>query len=180
MAKLILKRFHCVIDTDEAGSESPYFLTYVADFATGRSELTMTRQGNWHNEVDRGEIWTVNHTVAQGFDFTPAHTLVLSAMVEEDEGLDIQTGELPLIQQLLDAKVKGLRDAGATQVNGTVAATLRGTFKSAIALALATGSGASDDAMGVKRVTLKSQPGELALVSFSGDTGLYRVRYGVA
>ncbi|MBI5259957.1 MAG: hypothetical protein HY855_25880 [Burkholderiales bacterium] len=180
MAKLILKRFHCVVDTDESGAESPYFLSFVADIGTGATHLKMTRQGNWHNEVDQGEIWTVNDTVADGFALVPSKTLVLSAMVEEDEGLDVTTNELALIKQMLTTKWNSIRQSGANIVNGSVSGPMATTMRTMIALALSSSAGANDDPMGVKVVKLTGQAGELELVRFQADDGLYRVRYAQA
>lgn len=180
MSKLILKRFHCVEDTDEIGGESPYFLTFVGDIATGQTAFKMTRHGNWHNEVDKGEIWQVNETVASGFDFVPAKTVVLSAMVEEDEGLDVNSGEVNTIHAIVRAKLNDFRSAGAHTVTPGIASSLISAFRSGLTLALLTSSGAADDPMGVRRVTLTGQAGDLPLVSFSGDDGRYRVRYAQA
>lgn len=179
MSTLILKRFQCVVDTDEVGSESPYFLTFVGDLASGKSAMKPTRQGNWHNEVDKGEIWTVNDTVTTSVPLVPATTVVLSAMVEEDEGVDINESEIAIIRTAMDGKLKSLRLQGHTTA-ATAAGPLRLHFLSAISLALSTGSGADDDLMGVKRVTLKPGTGDLSVVPFKADTGFYNVRYAVA
>ena len=180
MSKLILKRFQCVIDTDELGSESPYFLTFVGDIGSGKTTLKMTRQGNWENEVDKGEIWTVNETVAEGFALVPAKTLVLSAMVEEDEGLDVNGNEMTMIHNVLIAKLNGFRQAGATIVNSAIAGPMASAFKSVLGLALFSTTGAADDYMGTKRVALSGNVGDLPVVSFVGDGGRYNVRYAVA
>lgn len=180
MAKLILKRFQCVVDTDELGSESPYFLTFVGDIGSGKTTLKMTRQGNWENEVDKGETWTVNETVAEGFDLVPNKTLVLSAMVEEDEGLDVNGSELTTIRNVLTNKLNGFRAAGATIVNGSISSPMITAFKNALKLALSSSSGADDDYMGTKRVSLTGHNGDLPVVSFIADDGKYNVRYAVA
>jgi hypothetical protein len=177
MAKLILKRFQCVIDTNELGSESPYFLTFVGDFATGKTALKLTRQGNWHNEVDQGETWIVNETVADGFDLVPTKTVVLSAMVEEDEGLDVNSVEINMIRSVLTARLNTLRQAGVTLVNATIANLMASTMKTALQLALSSASGADDDYMGTRRVPITGQSGDLQLITFNADSGLYRVRY---
>ena len=177
MAKLILKRFQCVIDTNELGSESPYFLTFVGDFATGKTALKLTRQGNWHNEVDQGETWTVNETVADGFDLVPTKTVVLSAMVEEDEGLDVNSVEINMIRSVLTSRLNTLRQAGVTLVNATIGNLMASTMKTALQLALSSASGADDDYMGTRRVPITGQSGDLQLITFNADRGLYRVRY---
>jgi hypothetical protein len=183
MAKLILKRFQCVVDTDELGSESPYFLTYVGDIRTEpnkKSKLKITRQGNWENEVDKGETWVVNETVAEGFDLIPSKTVVLSAMVEEDEGWDISSSDEDMIRNALDKKLADFRSAGVTNVNGAISSAMAATFKAALTLALSTASGADDDYMGIKRVTLTGHTGDLKPVPFKSGGGHYNVRYTVA
>ena len=170
MAKLILKRFQCVIDTNELGSESPYFLTFVGDFATGKTALKLTRQGNWHNEVDQGEIWTVNETVADGFDLVPTKTVVL----------DVNSVEINMIRSVLTARLNTLRQAGVTLVNATIANLMASTMKTALQLALSSASGADDDYMGTRRVPITGQSGDLQLITFNADSGLYRVRYAQA
>lgn len=180
MAKLILKRFQCVVDTDELGSESPYFLTFVGDIGSGKTSLKMTRQGNWENEVDKGETWTVNETVAEGFDLVPSKTLVLSALVEEDEGLDVNGNEVAMIRQVLTNKLNGFRAAGVTIINGTIVGPMVTAFNTALGLALSSSSGADDDFMGTKQVGLTGHSGELAPISFVRDDGKYKVRYAVA
>lgn len=182
MAKLILKRFHCAIDTNESGAESPYFFTYVGDLVTGESRFKMTRQGNWENEVDKGEIWTVNETVADGLGLTPSKTVALSAMVEEDEGLDVSAVERGMIKNLLDTKLQQFQQTGATLVNSAITGAMAQVFKNALSTALLTASGASDDLMGSPQVlALQGGPGELSkLAVFIAGGGQYRVRYAQA
>lgn len=189
MAKLILKRFHCAAGTSEIGSESPYFLTYVGDLSLGTGRLKMTRQGNWHNEVDQGEIWTVNHTVSDGFSLEPSKTVAISAMVEEDDGPDITSDEMhdniglfDGIEKALNKKLKGYKDSGSTIVNDTLRNGMVLTFRHSLLLALASESGAADDLMGMpKALKLQGHPGELTkLATFTGDGGVYHVRYAQA
>lgn len=180
MSKLILKRFHCVTETDEVGADSPYFLTFVGDIATGKTALKLTRQGNWHNEVDQGEIWTVNATVAEGFDFTPSKTIVLCGLVEEDEGVDINTTEVDNIRTVLSNRIKQYQATGANTVTALIRNDMAQLMRTMIAMSLLTSSGASDDIVGVKPLKPNGNTGEQALVSLVGDGGHYRVRYGVA
>jgi hypothetical protein len=173
MAKLILKEFRCVVDTDELGAESPYFLVFIGDLETGKTELKMIRQGNWHNEVDKGELWTVNAPVVSGFSFKPNPTLVLVALIEEDENLDISNFERDnLIKPLLAAKFKSFKDSGSTIVTGGIESGVSSTFKTALGLTLA-----NDDNMGIKRLKPNGQTGNQPLLNYFADTGHYRVRF---
>ena len=180
MSKLILKRFQCVTETDEVGADSPYFLTFVGDITTGKTALKLTRQGNWHNEVDQGEIWQVNATVADGFDFKPAKTLVLCAMVEEDEGLDISSAEVEQMQAALAQRLNQYRATGANVIKPIITNGMAQMMRSLVLMSTITSAGANDDLVGVKALTLNGNSGEQALVSLVGDGGHYRVRYGVA
>lgn len=181
MSKLILKRFQCVVETDEVGADSPYFLTFVGDITTGESDVKMTRQGNWHNEVDQGETWVVNATVANGFDFKPAKTLVLCAMVEEDEGVDITNNEVQsLIKTGMANRLKQYRDTGSNVIKPLITNGMASTFRGLIHAALLSGSGAADDLVAVKPLKLSGNSGDQSVVTLIGDGGRYNVRYSVA
>jgi len=180
MSKLILKRFHCVTETNEVGADSPYFLTFVGDITNGNTAMKLTRQGNWHNEVDEGEIWQVNATVADGFNFKPATTLVLCAMIEEDEGLDINNAEVEQIQAALAQRLNQFRATGANVVKPIITSSMVQTMRARMMVSLLTSAGKNDDIVGVKALKLNGNTGEQALVSLVGDGGHYRVRYGVA
>ncbi len=180
MSKLIFKRFQCVVETDEIGTDSPYFLTFVGDIGTGATSIKMTRQGNWHNEVDQGEVWTVNETVSQGFGYVPNKTVVLSALVEEDEGVDITSAEVNAIEAAVRHKLNQFRATGSTTVTTLVRNGLAKTMRSAILLHLLSSSGASDDIVGVKPLLLNGSSGEQAVVTITGDGGRYKLRDAMA
>ncbi len=180
MTKLILKRFQCAIETDEVGADSPYFMTFVGDIATGVTSIKMTRQGNWHNEVDAGEIWSVNETVAQGFGFVPNKTVVLCAVVEEDDGVDITSNELGAIEGAVKGMLNQFRATGSTTVTNKVRNDLAGAMRGAILLHALSSAGGQDDIVGVKALALNGKAGEQSLVTVNGDGGRYRVRYAVA
>ncbi len=180
MSKLILKRFQCAVETDEIGADSPYFLTFVGDIGTGATSMKRTRQGNWHNEVDAGEIWTVNETVSQGFGFVPNKTVVLCGVVEEDEGLDINAAEVDAIEQAVKSALNQFRATGSTTVTNKVRNDLAAAMRGAIFLHLLSSAGARDDIVGVKPLKLSGAAGEQSLVSVTGDGGTYKVRYAIA
>ena len=180
MSKLILKRFQCAVETDEIGADSPYFLTFVGDIATGATTMKMTRQGNWHNEVDAGEIWTVNETVSHGLGYVPNKTLVLCGVVEEDEGVDIGGAEVNAIELAVKNALNQFRATGSTTVTSKVRNDLAGAMRYAIALHLLSSAGARDDIVGVKPLALNGKTGEQPVVPVKGDGGLYRVRYAMA
>ena len=190
MASLKLVKFECVEDTDEIGFESPYFLTFIADtrfLSNGFEKLPevhLTRKNFWNNKVDKGEVWPVNANITSTFSLSPDHTLVLAAMIEKDEGVDISGAEIATIRNKMSqswtAHIQGgfqINDSGLTH-------NLSNAFEGAINTALSTAVGADDDLMensvgkAVRRVTLTHEPGTFAAVSFPGGGGFYRVWYG--
>lgn len=177
MATLVLKEFRCVEDTTEVGAESPYFITFVGDIGTGETAIRLTRQGNWHNEVDQGEKWTVNEVVADGFGMVPSKTIVLVALVEEDEGLDINGVELTTIKAALATQLNSFKNSGSTQFTAAIRSAMRQNFRNQLAVALASASGDDDDLMGTRILALKAQPGLQPLLNFFQGGGHYRVRY---
>jgi hypothetical protein len=175
MAKLILKEFRCVEDTDESFGESPYFIVFAGDLTTGKTEVKLIRQGNWHNEVDKGELWVVNAPAVSGFSFTPNPTLVLVALVEEDDNLDVNNVEVNgLLKLMLSNQFKSFKDSGSTTVTSAIANSLKSTFTTTLSLFLS-----NDDNMGVKRLTVNGQTGPQPLLNYFADTGHYRVRFVV-
>ena len=180
MSKLILKRFACVTETDEIGADSPYFLTFVGDITTGTTSIKLTRQGNWHNEVDQGETWIVNEQVADGFNFVASKTVVLCAMVEEDEGIDINSDEVGMIKLVLTQRLAQFRATGSTTMTSLIRSNLLTMMHGAMSNMLSTSVGASDDFVAVKALTLNGQTGEQSIVTLVGDGGKYKVRYAVA
>ena len=180
MSKLILKRFACVTETDEIGADSPYFLTFVGDITTGTTSIKLTRQGNWHNEVDQGETWIVNEQVADGFNFVASKTVVLCAMVEEDEGIDINSEEVGMIKLVLTHRLAQFRATGSTTMTSLIRSNLLTMMHGVMSNMLSTSVGASDDFVALKALSLNGQTGEQSIVTLVGDGGKYKVRYAVA
>ena len=180
MSKLILKRFACVVETDEVGADSPYFLTFVGDITTGNTSIKLTRQGNWHNEVDQGETWIVNEQVADGFNFVANKTVVLCAMVEEDEGIDIDSEEAGMIKLVLTHRLAQFKATGSTTMTSLIRANLLAKMHDLINTMLNSSVDARDDLVAVKALALNGNLGEQSIVTLIGDGGKYKVRYGVA
>ena len=180
MSKLILKRFACVTETDEIGADSPYFLTFVGDITSGTTSIKLTRQGNWHNEVDQGETWIVNEQVADGFNFVASKTVVLCAMVEEDEGMDIDSEEVGMIKLALTIRLKQFKATGSTTMTNLIRSNLLATMRGAMGNMLNSSVGASDDLVAVSALKLNGNSGDQSIVTLVGDGGRYKVRYAVA
>jgi len=190
MAKLILKRFQCVEDTDESGGESPYFLTWVGNLDDpAQSTLTLTAKAYWENNVDKGPgAWPVDHVVCPTLPSSPSKTLALAVMCEKDEGRDITTTEVQAIKQTLQAALQTWVSSGVfdSNNNANFVNTLKNTFEAQVRKKLDSSSGADDDLMeednwrAARRIALTGRNEELAIVTFKGDTGQYNVRYGQA
>lgn len=89
MSTLILSDFKCVEETNELGSDSPYFVFFVGKPQDpAAADLVTIRKPEWNEAVDEGNILHPNATVASVDD----DTLVLCALMEEDLNTDITTG----------------------------------------------------------------------------------------
>lgn len=186
MAKLTLKEFRCVVDTDEMGDESPYFVTWVGDLKIHECQTKRTRKDFWENKVSPGPWWPANHVVLNDgdFDLSPSHTLALAVMIEEDEGTDLTITEA---ETLVNNKMKPVLlnhiQAGFTANDPNFISTMRNTLRDAIKTHLATSVGADDDLMeesgwkAARRIVLTSGPGPLDVVTFKGGNGEYQARY---
>jgi len=183
MAKLTLKEFRCVVDTDEMGDESPYFLTWVGDLRIQDCRLKFTRKAFWENKVSPGPWWPVNDVVVDSddFDLNPLRTLALSAMVEEDEGTDLKGVEVEAINDRMRTVLRSHAELFQAQ-DPQFISTMRNTLRSEILGKLSSAVGADDDLMeedghrAVRRVVLTGT-GNLDLVTFKGGNGEYQARY---
>ena len=184
MPKLKMVQFKCLDDTNEIGFESPYFLTFVGDLLSQRVKVKLTRKSFWNNKVDKGETWPVNDTITTDFDLVPAHTIVLAAMVEKDNGIYIVAGEVVTIESTMKPVFLTHVQAGFSASDANFISTMSNTFQQAITTALTTAVGADDDLMlnssdrAVRKVPITSSPGNFGTVSFPGGGGLYSVTYG--
>jgi hypothetical protein len=199
MKKLILKEFRCVNDTDEwGGSDSPYFITFVGDItrpAADNSRIQVTARGEWHDEVEEGELFVVDEVIDTGsFSLNPAQTVVLVALIEENEGFDITRldgAKLKKIQGPLSNKLFALKKNGANKIDGGAYGNfidLRDMFEKNLKNVLAESSrGDEDDLLGIRPTVfqpnlsihpwLTGQTGNQPLMYFLGDGGNYKVRY---
>lgn len=196
MAKLIFKRFKCQVDTSEMGSESPYFLTWVGNVKTNQSMLKYTRKAFWENKVDPGPWWPVNDTVVSDFDLSPAKTLALAIMIEEDEAVDLTSSEAA--DNVQGNAITSVREKMASLLNvhfsnesdiqaANVVSNFRATFEGEVKKFLANPSGAQDDLMkpdgglAARVIHIHNAPGTLDIVKFRDDgDGEYWGEYAVA
>lgn len=172
MATLTLKEFRCVEDTDESGGESPYFIIFVGDLITGNTEVKRIRRESWDNNVHKGELWVVNIPVVSGFSLNPSPTLVLVALLDEDDNMDISSDAINVLETFLQGRFKGFKDSGSTTVTSGISNSLRDAFSIWLSLSLG-----NDDQMGIKRLKVNGSPGLQPLLNYYADTGHYRVRF---
>src|SRR5688500_15460770 len=67
MAALKLVEFKADEETDEVGSDSPYFVFFIGKANTPETaQLVRIRQPHWDNEVDSGDLFKPNTNVAGG------------------------------------------------------------------------------------------------------------------
>ena len=89
MGKLILTDFQCVAETNEIGSDSPYFIFFIGKGRDpGAAKLVTIRQPQWNERVNAGNALHPNAVVGNVDD----DTLILCALMEEDLRTDITTG----------------------------------------------------------------------------------------
>lgn len=176
--RLLLQRVHCVRDTDESGGESPYFLVTVGQRgAQPRLFMSKVRIPEWDNAFNKDTRRSTNTLVASrelsGCPDLNTNTLVLVTMLEEDDSADVDGGTVNFLRTVLSAQwlvYGGSTWAGASLQNV-------GEMMSIRVRAMVEGVLGNDDYMGTRRLQLSTSNGDLDLLSFSGDEGLYRVRF---
>ena len=196
MAKVTFTRFKCDVDTNEWGSESPYFLTWVGNVQTNTSALKYTRKAFWENKVDPGPWWPVNDTVVANFDLSPDHTLALTLMIEEDEGVDLTFAEatdnnannaLKSVRETMAALLNVHNQNGSNIQAANVVSNFRLTLAGAAKKFLQNANGASDDLMesapgnAAKVIQLQHAPAVLTQVTYRDDgDGKYLAEFTVS
>lgn len=170
MSKLILKNFSCIETTSGSGSDSPYFLIFVGGIQNppnNRAVVKRVRLGPWHDEVDSGELWPVNHTVVNNFDLDVA----LCVMIEEDgDGPDIGGPITTVLENYMKGRFN-LLTAGQTTVSQAAKTELRNNFKAKVNNLLG-----NDDYMGIHSIDLSQPESER---HYTGDGANYKVRFQV-
>ncbi|MBB5867132.1 hypothetical protein F4553_000511 [Allocatelliglobosispora scoriae] len=85
----------CDEETDEIGDDSPYFLVFAAS-PTNPNATAFGKwgPGGWDNEVATGDIYHPNATIVSGVS---SGWLIISLMLEEDDGNDLTASEITSI-----------------------------------------------------------------------------------
>jgi hypothetical protein len=104
MKTLVLKRFDCVVDTDEVGDDSPYFLVVIGNLTNGNPStiVKLVRKNSWDMTVAKGDAITANVEIGPFHPETsgtsPDKSLILVAMFEEDWDPDLTTKDVEVIK----------------------------------------------------------------------------------
>lgn len=151
--------FRCIEETNESSpSDSPYFLIYVGNSQTLKSDVQRVRRQSWDDAVDAGEP---TRTATVNFP-TGGFNLVLVALLEEDWDNDLTT-----------AKVNSIRDSMNnldTLLQPGVLETMVPQFALTFANSISS-SCVNDDLIKMRRV-FNNQT-----LNFVGDGGHYQVAF---
>ena len=178
MTNLKFQRFTCLTETDEVGSDSPYFLFFIGNTNPTTKQATstvkMVREDKWDNNIDSGDsrdISAGNQTIATNVD---SNTLVLVAVLEEDVNPDIVGINLLNVQ--IQAQASFAFFVSTQTLNLPQLATkMKAEFLDIINRNLV-----NDDMVNVARLTIPSKVGSLLTVHFSGDGGRYTTQFALA
>jgi len=167
MSKLVLEKFKCLEESAEIGSDSPYFMVYVAQARSGsaKSDVKFVRRDSWDNEVDTGDTFITNKTVSEGMH----HDLVIVGMIEEDWNPDLASPVSVILAGAMKP-LDGLLAAVSTGISDTVAEIVRSEFAR-----LLKSFCVNDEILGVKRLKNVANP-----LVFTGDDSNYQVKFKFA
>jgi hypothetical protein len=165
VATLVMHKFHCVEETDEVGSDSPYFLIFHGKASNpGACGVVKIRRESWDGEIDSGDTRVPNAVVASGID---TGSVVLVAMIEEDDGCDIGTVELTLVRSWMKAVFPAFA-ASNTLTPAKLGLKVAPEFAKAIDVALG-----NDDLLDIDRLLITKLSGQLTALQLTGDGGHY-------
>ncbi len=174
MATLRLLEFKADEETDEVGSDSPYFVFFIGKASSpNTAQLVRIRQPHWDNEVDSGDLYKPNTNVAGGVD---ANTLVLCALMEEDDNADIVTGNGPFKKIRTDMRtLLEAFGAGGSSSLSQVASNLIPEFRKSLNKHVT-----NDDVVDVEHIPTNINLKQHGSFAFKGDGGKYRVWFEMA
>src|SRR5215467_9314441 len=157
MANLLLKAFRCLIETDEIGDDSPYFVIFVGHAGSPKfSDVKRIRDPQWDNNVSSGQLVTnINATIAGGVDL---NTLVLVALLEEDNNPDIAGATLTNVKNWMNSVYNAFWASGTASVT-QLEANLKPQFSSAIHANLP-----NDDVVAIARLKVTTMSGNIPLL----------------
>lgn len=169
MANLILKSFKCVEETDEIGSDSPYFVIFHGNPTNPTAaKVRRIRKQAWDTTVDSGETVQANSLAADGVSTS---SIVLVAFMEEDNDPDFSSGDLTSIENNMRTFFTAFSASGTTPPNKLTAQMTLEFIKALIPRI------ENDDLCGIAPLKITTTSGLLPLLQFTGDGGMYRVQF---
>jgi hypothetical protein len=169
MATLRMLEFKCDEETDEVGDDSPYFVFFIGKGTNAdEAQLVRIRQPHWDNDVASGDLLKPYTNVAGGID---SNTLVLCALMEEDDNADIVTGNGPFkkIRNDMRTFLKAFAAGGSSSVS-QIASKLIPEFRRSLNKHVT-----NDDLVDVEHLPTNINLKQHGSFSFNGDGGKYRV-----
>ena len=165
---LYLKEFRCVVETEEWGDDSPYFVIFVGNLSQGLfTDVVRLRMPAWDNSAHSGKLFTPNLWAHNHVD---THSVVLVALVEEDDDADIGTDQLATLKLLMNARFSHYSSWNLTLPQR--ASLMAEHFKTYLKDLLN-----SDEYIQTRHLPISANVGDLPLLNFFGDGGHYRVRF---
>lgn len=166
---LYLKEFRCVKESEgEMGNDSPYFVVFVGNLAGNpSSDVVRKRDPDWDEKAYSGKLFTPNLLVHTQVGL---NSVVVVAMVEEDDNADIGTVQLATLKVLMQSKWQYYSSWTLTPAQRAVL--MRGHLASYIQDLLG-----NDDYIQALHLPIASEVGDLPLLNFYGDGAHYRVRF---
>lgn len=174
MARLHLKEFRCVEETDEAGDDSPYFLIFIGNSGSPKfSVVELVRRPEWDDAVSKGQLKQpdalVNSFVGAG------KSVVIVALMEEDGSTDFAGATLQSLRSRMFSAYQDIWSKRAgNQIQGD-AGLLRAEFIAALQALKG-----NDDRVGVEILNVNTNAGFLPLLNINGQGGRYSVRFRIA
>lgn len=169
MANLILQSFKCVVETNEVGSDSPYFVIFHGNPTNpNAAKVRKIRKQAWDATVDSGETVQANSFVTDG---AGTSSIVLAAFMEEDSNSDLSPADLTSIENHMRTFFTAFSASGTTPQNQlTMQMTLE--FLGALIPRIE-----NDELCGFAPLKITTTSGLLPLLKFTGDGGDYRVQF---
>jgi hypothetical protein len=168
---LYLKELRCVKETEgEWGNDSPYFVVFVGNLAGNpSSDVVRKRDPAWDGQAYSGKLFTPNLLVHTQVG---TNSVVVVAMVEEDDNADIGTAQLTTLKMLMQAKFQYYSSWNLTLAQR--ASLMSGHLSTYVKDLLG-----NDDFIQSRHLPIASEVGDLPLLDFYGDGGHYRVRFNM-
>ncbi|NEA36872.1 hypothetical protein [Streptomyces sp. SID13031] len=162
-------RFDCVEETNEVGSDSPYFLVFTASGTNADTDqLAMVRHSSWDDEVDTGNIYRPRAAIPTTRPISN-NSFVLVAVVEEDAGTDLESADVTSIRNLMhNAYQNSFWMPPATRVSS-----MRAAFAESVGRYMV-----NDDYLGSALVPMGGTT--IPAVEVAGDGGRYRMYFRTA